>query len=46
MRGFRINSCPRAYYHQQYLAKNPDGYWIGGCGVPYRTAGLKAEGKA
>lgn len=34
-------------YHQQYLAKNPDGYCgIGGCGVPYKTAGLKAEGKA
>jgi peptide-methionine (S)-S-oxide reductase len=28
-------------YHQQYLAKNPDGYCgIGGCGVPYKTAEL------
>ncbi len=26
-------------YHQQYLAKNPDGYCgIGGCGVPYKAA--------
>jgi peptide-methionine (S)-S-oxide reductase len=29
-------------YHQQYLAKNPDGYCgIGGCGVPYKSAGLQ-----
>lgn len=34
-------------YHQQYLAKNPDGYCgIGGCGVPYKPAGLKAGEKA
>ena len=34
-------------YHQQYLAKNPDGYCgIGGCGVPYKTAGLQVEAKA
>jgi peptide-methionine (S)-S-oxide reductase len=27
-------------YHQQYLAKNPDGYCgIGGCGVPFKAAG-------
>ena len=26
-------------YHQQYLAKNPDGYCgIGGCGVPFKSA--------
>jgi peptide-methionine (S)-S-oxide reductase len=26
-------------YHQQYLAKNPDGYCgIGGCGVPFISA--------
>jgi peptide-methionine (S)-S-oxide reductase len=26
-------------YHQQYLAKNPDGYCgIGGCGVPFKLA--------
>jgi peptide-methionine (S)-S-oxide reductase len=25
-------------YHQQYLAKNPDGYCgLGGCGIPYKT---------
>ncbi len=29
----------RAYYHQQYLAKNPDGYCgRGGCGVAYSKA--------
>jgi len=28
-------------YHQQYLAKNPDGYCgIGGCGVPFKLAEL------
>jgi peptide-methionine (S)-S-oxide reductase len=28
----------RAYYHQQYLAKNPDGYCgIGCCGVPFKV---------
>jgi peptide-methionine (S)-S-oxide reductase len=28
-------------YHQQYLAKNPDGYCgIGGCGVPFKSAQL------
>ena len=40
-------SCLRAYYHQQYLAKNPDGYCgIGGCGVPYKPAGLQVGEKA
>jgi peptide-methionine (S)-S-oxide reductase len=34
-------------YHQQYLAKNPDGYCgIGGCGVPFRLAELQAGEKA
>ncbi len=34
-------------YHQQYLAKNPDGYCgIGGCGVPYKSAELYAGEKA
>jgi peptide-methionine (S)-S-oxide reductase len=29
-------------YHQQYLAKNPDGYCgIGGCGVPFKS-GLRS----
>jgi len=36
-----IRDAPQFYYaedyHQQYLAKNPDGYCgIGGCGVPFR----------
>ena len=30
-------------YHQQYLAKNPDGYCgIGGCGVPFKLAESRA----
>ncbi len=34
-------------YHQQYLAKNPDGYCgIGGCGVPFKSAELQVEEKA
>jgi len=34
-------------YHQQYLAKNPDGYCgIGGCGVPYKSAELQVGEKA
>jgi len=46
-----ILDAPEFYYaedyHQQYLAKNPDGYCgIGGCGVPYKTAGLQAGEKA
>jgi peptide-methionine (S)-S-oxide reductase len=33
-------------YHQQYLAKNPDGYCgIGGCGVPFKVAELQAGEK-
>ena len=40
-----IRAAPTFYYaedyHQQYLAKNPDGYCgIGGCGVPYKPAEL------
>jgi peptide-methionine (S)-S-oxide reductase len=35
-----VRAAPPFYYaeeyHQQYLAKNPDGYCgIGGCGIPY-----------
>jgi peptide-methionine (S)-S-oxide reductase len=46
-----IADAPTFYYaedyHQQYLAKNPDGYCgIGGCGVPYRSAELYAGQKA
>ncbi|HEX3848785.1 MAG TPA: peptide-methionine (S)-S-oxide reductase MsrA [Steroidobacteraceae bacterium] len=42
-----IADAPKFYYaedyHQQYLAKNPDGYCgIGGCGVPYKSAELYA----
>ena len=34
-------------YHQQYLAKNPDGYCgLGGCGVPFKFAPLPPEEKA
>ena len=34
-------------YHQQYLAKNPNGYCgIGGCGVPFKLAELPVGGKA
>jgi peptide-methionine (S)-S-oxide reductase len=46
-----IADAPTFYYaedyHQQYLAKNPDGYCgIGGCGVPYKSAQLYAGEKA
>ena len=34
-------------YHQQYLAKNPNGYCgIGGCGVPFKVAELQTGAKA
>ena len=34
-------------YHQQYLAKNPNGYCgIGGCGVPFKMAELQVGEKA
>ena len=46
-----ILDAPKFYYaedyHQQYLAKNPDGYCgIGGCGVPFKSAGLQVGEKA
>ncbi len=46
-----IRDAPRFYYaedyHQQYLAKNPDGYCgIGGCGVPFKVAELQVGEKA
>jgi peptide-methionine (S)-S-oxide reductase len=46
-----IADAPTFYYaedyHQQYLAKNPDGYCgIGGCGVPYKSAELYEGQKA
>ena len=46
-----IRDAPEFYYaedyHQQYLAKNPDGYCgIGGCGVPFKLAELPVGEKA
>jgi len=46
-----IEDAPVFYYaedyHQQYLAKNPDGYCgIGGCGVPFKVAELQVGEKA
>jgi peptide-methionine (S)-S-oxide reductase len=46
-----ILDAPKFYYaedyHQQYLAKNPDGYCgIGGCGVPFKLAELQVGEKA
>jgi peptide-methionine (S)-S-oxide reductase len=45
-----IREAPPFYYaedyHQQYLAKNPDGYCgIGGCGVPFKVAELQVGEK-
>ena len=46
-----IADAPAFYYaedyHQQYLAKNPDGYCgIGGCGVPFKSAELAVGERA
>jgi peptide-methionine (S)-S-oxide reductase len=46
-----IRDAPQFFYaedyHQQYLAKNPDGYCgIGGCGVPFKVAELQESRKA
>jgi peptide-methionine (S)-S-oxide reductase len=46
-----IADAPAFYYaedyHQQYLAKNPNGYCgIGGCGVPFKLAELPVGEKA
>jgi peptide-methionine (S)-S-oxide reductase len=46
-----ISDAPAFYYaedyHQQYLAKNPNGYCgIGGCGVPFKLAELQVREKA
>ena len=46
-----IAAAPMFYYaeeyHQQYLAKNPNGYCgIGGCGVPFKLAELQVGEKA
>jgi peptide methionine sulfoxide reductase MsrA len=41
------NSNFRADYHQQYLARNPDGYFPNhSCGIPYRSALLYSGAKA
>jgi hypothetical protein len=46
-RGFCGISSLRGDYHQQYLAKNPDGYCgVGGCGVPFKVAELQVGEKA
>jgi len=45
--GLGARSMVSADYHQQYLAKNPDGYCgTGGCGVPFRLAELAVGEKA
>jgi peptide-methionine (S)-S-oxide reductase len=46
-----IRDAPQFFYaedyHQQYLAKNPDGYCgIGGCGVPFNSAELQVGERA
>lgn len=46
-----VRDAPHFYYaedyHQQYLAKNPDGYCgIGGCGVPFKSTELQVGEKA
>ncbi len=46
-----VCAAPEFYYaeeyHQQYLAKNPNGYCgIGGCGVPFKLAELQVGAKA
>ena len=47
LRNFRAEKRFRSDYHQQYLAKNPNGYCgIGGCGVPFKLAELQVGEKA
>ena len=47
MRVFLSISGLWGHYHQQYLAKNPNGYCgIGGCGVPFKLAELQVGEKA
>ena len=47
LRNFRAGNRFDADYHQQYLAKNPNGYCgIGGCGVPFKLAELQVGEKA
>jgi hypothetical protein len=47
LRDFIAGKRFSADYHQQYLAKNPQGYCgIGGCGVPFNSAELQVGEKA
>jgi len=47
MTDFLGENCFSPDYHQQYLAKNPNGYCgIGGCGVPFKVAELQVGEKA
>ena len=47
MTDFRARKTISADYHQQYLAKNPNGYCgIGGCGVAFKSAELQVGEKA
>ena len=46
MTDIRAGKPVRADYHQQYLAKNPNGYCgIGGCGVPFKLGELQVGEK-
>ena len=46
-RDFRAKIGFRGDYHQQYLAKKPNGYCgIGGCGVPFKSAELSVGEKS
>jgi peptide methionine sulfoxide reductase MsrA len=47
LRDFRTEKRFSADYHQQYLAKNPDGYCPNhSCGIPYKSAVLYSGEKA
>ncbi|MGC2461775.1 MAG: hypothetical protein WA446_12525 [Steroidobacteraceae bacterium] len=47
LRNFRAINRFSADYHQQYLAKNPDGYCPDhSCGVPFKSAELAVGEKA
>ena len=47
MTDFLVRKLVSTDYHQQYLAKNPNGYCgIGGCGVPFKIAELQVGAKA
>jgi hypothetical protein len=47
LRGLGAGICFSADYHQQCLAKDPDGYCgIGGCGVPFKVAELGCSARS